>query len=77
MVFDRYVLIYCFRITDYYREREILTEACRVGGFPEYRRDRVDVFIPEGPELTGFLLKYQDRVTRLEFMDYRVAKYKK
>ena len=75
MVFDQYVLIYCFRIVNYSREREILTAACRSGGFPEYRRDRVDIFMPEGPELTEFLLRYQEGLERLEFLDYRVAKY--
>lgn len=77
MLYDYYVQIYCFRVVDFHREDQIVAEACALGGFPEYRLDRVDIFIPEGPELTGFLLRYQEGLERLEFMDYRVAKYKK
>ena len=77
MAFEKYVQIHCFRIKDYRKETEILREACSAGGFPEYRLDRVDIFIPEGPGLTGFLLRYQEGLERLEFMDYRVAKYTK
>ena len=74
MTSSAYCQTYCFRIQDHRRETEIVAEACRLGGFPEYRRDCVDIFIPETPALTGFLLLYQQSLIRLGHMDYRVAK---
>ena len=77
MEFDCYVLIHCFRISNHRLEKQIVAAACQLGGFPKYRQDRVDIFIPEGPELTCFLLQHQDSLERLEFLEYRVAKYTK
>jgi hypothetical protein len=70
-----YQRVYCYRIRESTREKTIVAAAVSAGGHVEYRRDCIDVYIPEDAGLTQFLLAWSDHLMPLDYLDfYRAAR---
>ena len=73
-----YQRVYCYRVRESIREQEVAAAAVLAGGHVEYRRDAIDVYIPDGTGLTQFLLVWADSVIALDYLDFyrpRIDKY--
>ena len=73
-----YQRVYCYRIRESTDKKTIRDLAVLAGGHVEYRRDAIDVYIPEGTGLTQFLLVWADSVIALDYLDFyrpRIDKY--
>jgi 5-enolpyruvylshikimate-3-phosphate synthase len=65
-----YQRVYCYRVRESQREQVVAAEAVSAGGHVEYRRDCIDVYIPEGTGLTQFLLAWSDHLMHLDYLDF-------
>jgi hypothetical protein len=73
-----YQRVYCYRVRESTDKKKVTSAVDRAGGHWEYRRDSIDLYIPEGTALTQFLLVWADHLTPLDYLDFyrpRIDKY--
>ena len=69
-----YQRVYCYRVQESSDLTAIMFAVDRAGGHCEYRRDCIDLYIPDSILLTQFLLVWADHLTHKDYLDfYRTA----
>jgi hypothetical protein len=65
-----YTRVYCYRILIPQHESSIILAVEALGGHVEYRRDVIDLYIPESVQLTLFLLRWSPSLMPLDWLDF-------